>query len=219
MKTSLRIDFVSDVSCPWCVIGLRGLEQALDSCAEDITAEIHMQPFELNPGMAPEGQNLDEHLLQKYGATPDQFAATREAIRARGEELGFIFRMDRRNRIYNTFDAHRLLHWAGIEGRQTALKHALFKIYFTEGKAPSEHAVLIEAAREAGLDPDAAAEVLTQGLYADEVRELEQRYTAAGIHAVPAVVVNGRYLIQGGQPVEVYAETLRNIARKESAAA
>jgi predicted DsbA family dithiol-disulfide isomerase len=219
MKTSLRIDFVSDVSCPWCVIGLRGLEQALDSCAEDITAEIHMQPFELNPGMAPEGQNLDEHLLQKYGATPDQFAATREAIRARGEELGFTFRMDRRNRIYNTFDAHRLLHWAGIEGRQTALKHALFKIYFTEGKAPSEHAVLIEAAREAGLDPDAAAEVLTQGLYADEVRELEQRYTGAGIHAVPAVVVNGRYLIQGGQPVEVYAETLRNIARKESAAA
>lgn len=219
MKTSLRIDFVSDVSCPWCVIGLRGLEQALDSCAEDITAEIHMQPFELNPGMAPEGQNLDEHLLQKYGATPDQFAATREAIRARGEELGFTFRMDRRNRIYNTFDAHRLLHWAGIEGRQTALKHALFKIYFTEGKAPSEHAVLIEAAREAGLDPDAAAEVLTEGLYADEVRELEQRYTGAGIHAVPAVVVNGRYLIQGGQPVEVYAETLRNIARKESAAA
>ncbi len=219
MKTSLRIDFVSDVSCPWCVIGLRGLEQALDSCAEDITAEIHMQPFELNPGMAPEGQNLDEHLLQKYGATPEQFAATRESIRARGEELGFTFHMDRRNRIYNTFDAHRLLHWAGLEGRQAALKHALFKIYFTEGKAPSEHAVLIEAAREAGLDPDAAAEVLTQGLYADEVRELEQRYTGAGINAVPAVVVNGRYLIQGGQPVEVYAETLRNIARKENAAA
>ncbi len=219
MKTSLRIDFVSDVSCPWCVIGLRGLEQALDSCAEDIMAEIHMQPFELNPGMAPEGQNLDEHLLQKYGATPEQFAATREAIRARGEELGFTFRMDRRNRIYNTFDAHRLLHWAGLAGCQTALKHELFKTYFTEGKSPSEHAVLIEAARKAGLDPDAAAEVLSQGLYADEVRELEQRYTGAGIHAVPAVVVNGRYLIQGGQPVEVYVETLRNIARKEAAAA
>lgn len=218
MKTALRIDFVSDVSCPWCVIGLRGLEQALASCAEELTAEIHLQPFELNPAMASEGQNLDEHLLQKYGATPEQFAATREAISTRGEELGFTFRMDRRNRIYNTFDAHRLLHWAGLQGRQIALKHVLFKTYFTEGNAPSDHAVLIEAAREAGLDPQAAAEILAQGTYADEVRALEQRYTGAGIHAVPAVVVNERYLIQGGQPVEVYAETLRKIASQEKAA-
>jgi len=126
--------------------------------------------------------------------------------------------MDRRNRIYNTFDAHRLLHWAGLQGRQTELKHALFESYFTAGNAPSDHAVLVEAARAAGLDPQAAAEVLAQGTYADEVRALEQRYTGAGIHAVPAVVVNERYLIQGGQPVEVYAETLRKIASQENAA-
>lgn len=217
MKTPVRIDFVSDVSCPWCVVGLRGLEQALARCSDEIEAEIHLQPFELNPRMPPGGQNLDEHLQQKYGASPEQFAPTREALRARGAELGFEFRMDKRDRIYNTFDAHRLLHWAGLEGRQTALKHALFKAYFTDGRAPSEHPVLVEAAREAGLDPERATAVLASGAYAAEVRAQQQRYTGAGIHAVPAVVVNDRYLIQGGQPVEVYLETLREIVRKEDA--
>src|SRR5262245_53423583 len=134
----LKIDFVSDVSCPWCVIGLRSLEQALGRIDGAVTADIHLQPFELNPHMPPEGQDVAEHIAQKYGATPEQLAVNQERIRARGEELGFTFAMDKRRRIYNTFEAHRLLHWAELEGRQLALKKALFAAYFTEGRNPSD---------------------------------------------------------------------------------
>jgi len=209
-----KIDFVSDVSCPWCVIGLLSLEAALARLGDEVRAELHFQPFELNPRMPPEGQDIAEHLAQKYGATPEQGAATREAIRARGEALGFTFRMDRRSRIYNTFDAHRLLHWAGLEGRQAALKHALFRAYFTDGENPGAHDVLLRAAAEAGLDAAAAQQVLDSGAYADEVRERERFYQALGIHAVPSVIIDDRHLIQGGQPVEVFERALRQIAAK-----
>ena len=207
-----KIDFVSDVSCPWCVIGLRALEEALARVGGQVKAELHFQPFELNPQMPPEGQDIGEHLAQKYGATPEQSERTREAIRARGEALGFTFRMDRRSRIYNTFDAHRLLHWAGIEGRQTELKHALFRAYFSDGANPGAHDVLVRLAGEVGLDAAAARQVLASGAYANEVRERERFYQQQGIHAVPAVIVNDRHLIQGGQPVEVFEQALRQIA-------
>lgn len=217
MTARIEIDFVSDVSCPWCVIGLRALEQAVAGLSEEIDADIRFQPFELNPQMPPEGQNLDEHLLQKYGATPEQFAATREAIRERGEELGFEFRMDRRNRIYNTFDAHRLLHWAELEGRQLELKHALFRAYFTEGENPGAHEVLLRLAGDVGLDVQRAGQILQSDEYADDVREREQHFQSMGIHAVPAVIVNGKYLIQGGQPAAVFEQALREIAAKDEA--
>jgi predicted DsbA family dithiol-disulfide isomerase len=214
MSTRVTIDFVSDVSCPWCVIGLKALEQAVANMTEEIEAEIRFQPFELNPQMPPEGQDLDEHLLQKYGATPEQFAGTRQAIRERGEELGFEFRMDRRNRIYNTFDAHRLLHWAEEEGRQLELKHALFRVYFTEGENPGDHEVLVRVAGDVGLDAARAAEILASDDYADEVRAREEHFHALGIQAVPAVIVNEKYLIQGGQPAAVFEQALREIASK-----
>lgn len=212
MSAQLELDFISDVSCPWCVIGLRALEQALMNLGEEVEAEIRFQPFELNPQMPAEGQNLDEHLLEKYGATPEQFASTRQAIRDRGEELGFEFRMDKRNRIYNTFDAHRLLHWAEEEGRQLELKHALFRAYFTEGENPGATEVLLRVAGDVGLDPQRAAAILASDEYAEEVRERERHYQSLGIHAVPAVIVNGKYLIQGGQPAAVFEQALREIA-------
>jgi predicted DsbA family dithiol-disulfide isomerase len=212
MRPELKIDFVSDVSCPWCVIGLRSLEQALDRAGDAVAADIHLQPFELNPQMPPEGQDIAEHIAQKYGATSEQLARNQEGIRARGAELGFTFAMDKRSRIYNTFDAHRLLHWAEIEGRQLALKKALFAAYFTEGRNPSDREVLIDVATQAGLDPIDAREVLESGRYAEEVREREQFYQRQGIHAVPSVIVNDRYLIQGGQPPEVFEQALRRIA-------
>ena len=215
MSARISIEFVSDVSCPWCVIGLKALEQAVANMTEEIEAEIRFQPFELNPHMPPEGQDLDEHLLQKYGATPEQFAATRNAIRERGEALGFTFRMDRRNRIYNTFDAHRLLHWAEEEGRQLELKHALFRVYFTDGENPGAHEVLLRVVEEVGLDRQRAAEILGADEYAAAVREREQHYQSLGIQAVPAVIVNGKYLIQGGQPAAVFEQALREIAVKE----
>ena len=219
MTTSLKIDFVSDVSCPWCVIGLRALDQALAKVQADITAEIHFQPFELNPQMDAAGQEITEHITQKYGISPAQADANRENIRARGAELGFTFAMASdagggRSRIYNTFDAHRLLHWAETVslGKQKALKEALFATYFTDGQSPGSHDVLVAAASTAGLDPTEAKAVLTSDRYAAEVRQQEQFYKSLGINSVPAVIINDKHLISGGQPPEVFEQALRKIA-------
>lgn len=216
MTTRLKIDFVSDVSCPWCIIGLRGLEQALDKVRDVVEADIVFQPFELNPDMAPEGENVGEHIARKYGSTPAQSAANRAMIRDRAAALGFTMAMSGDSRIYNTFDAHRLLHWAEGTGHQKALKTELFAAYFSEGRDPSDHAVLAAAAGKAGLDPDAAREVLESGRYAREVRDAERLWQSRGISAVPAVVVNGKYLISGGQPPEAFEEALRGIAAEAS---
>lgn len=212
MSKPMRIDFVSDVSCPWCIIGLKSLETALQRLDGEVAAELHFQPFELNPGMPPGGQDIAEHLAQKYGSSPAQVEANREAIRARGAALGFTFRMDRRGRIYNTFDAHRLLHWAELEGRQAALKHALFEAYFTEGRDPGDHQVLVELAGRVGLDTARARQILESGTYAAEVRAQEQFYQERGIHSVPAIILNQRHLISGGQAPEVFEQALRQVA-------
>jgi predicted DsbA family dithiol-disulfide isomerase len=214
MNSALKIDFVSDVSCPWCAIGLASLERALERLDGEVRAELHFQPFELNPGMPPGGEDITEHLTRKYRSTPAQQAQSRDAIRERGAAVGFDFRKEGRGRIYNTFDAHRLLHWAALEhpGRQHALKKALLEAYFTEGRSPEDREVLVQAAAQAGLDPARAREVLDSGEFAAAVREREQFYLDHGIHAVPAVIVNDRHLIQGGQPPEVFEEALRRIA-------
>jgi predicted DsbA family dithiol-disulfide isomerase len=212
MPQPIKIDFVSDISCPWCIIGLRGLEEALARTGDVVEAAITFQPFELNPAMPAGGQNIVEHVAQKYGSTPAQSAANREMIRTRAAELGFAMATSDQSRIYNTFDAHRLLHWAEIEGGQAALKHALFTAYFTEGQDPSDPDVLVAAAEKAGLDGAAAREVLATGRYADEVRAAEKLWQSRGINAVPAVVINDRYLISGGQPPEAFEQALREIA-------
>lgn len=213
----MRIDFVSDVSCPWCVIGLRSLQQAIDAIGPDLPVEIHFQPFELNPQMVPEGEDIGEHLARKYGATEAQSAATREAIRQRGEALGFTFRMDKRSRIYNTFDAHRLLHWAEEQGpgRQRALKEALFAAYFTDGENPGSHELLLRVATGLGFDAAAVQGVLDSHAFAAEVRALEAQWQRAGIHSVPSLIINNRHLITGGQPPEVFEQALRQIAAQE----
>ena len=219
MTTHLKIDFVSDVSCPWCVIGLKALDAALARVDGEISAELRFQPFELNPKMGAGGQDITEHITEKYGITAAQADAYREGIRARGEQLGFAFNMVNaagggRARIYNTFDAHRLLHWAEQVdlGKQKALKEALFKAYFSDGQSPGSHEVLARVAGEAGLDVARACEILASNEYADDVREREKYFLDHGIHAVPAVIINGRHLISGGQPAEVFEKTLRQIA-------
>jgi predicted DsbA family dithiol-disulfide isomerase len=211
MPSAVRIDFVSDVSCPWCAIGLKSLETALGRLEGEVQAELHFQPFELNPNMGPEGQDITEHIAQKYGASPEQQEQSRAMIRQRGAEVGFDFAMDKRSRIYNTFDAHRLLHWAEAEGRQREMKHAFLSAYFTRGEDPSSHEVLLNAADAAGLDRNAAAEVLSSGRFAAEVREAEQFYQRNGINSVPAIIINERHLISGGQPPEVFENALRQI--------
>jgi predicted DsbA family dithiol-disulfide isomerase len=214
----LRIDFVSDISCPWCVIGLKSLEQALANVGDVAEAELYFHPFELNPQMAPEGEDIGEHLHRKYGATEEQSAKNREMIRVRGAELGFRFEMAKRSRIYNTFDAHRLLHWAELQGRQRELKMALFEAYFTKGESPASHEVLARVAGEVGLDAAEAADVLSGGAYADEVREQEEFFQRQGISAVPAIIINQRHLISGGQPPEIFEKALRQIAADQQRA-
>mgnify|MGYP003703624399 CR=1 FL=1 len=210
----LKIDLVSDVSCPWCAIGLSGLQQAIEQVRGEMAVTVHCQPFELNPKMAPGGQDIAEHLTEKYGSTPAQQAQIRDMIRERGAAVGFEFSADGRGRIYNTFDAHRLLCWAGYHDadRQVALKMALLRACHRDRQAMDDPQVLLAAVAEAGLDVDAARAVLVSGELADEVREQEAFYASHGISAVPAVIVNDRHLISGGQPPQVYAQALRDIA-------
>jgi predicted DsbA family dithiol-disulfide isomerase len=212
MKKPIKIDFVSDVSCPWCAIGLQSLETALHRLDAELTPSLTFQPFELNPQMVAEGEDITEHLNKKYGSTPEQAAAARENIRARGEALGFTFNMDKRGRIYNTFNAHRLLHWAEGEGKQMALKKALLTAYFTNGENPSDPALLVRVAASVGLDASRAQSILDSDEFAAEVRAQEQFYQQQGISSVPAIILNDQHLISGGQPPEVFEQALRQIA-------
>ncbi|GAA3924941.1 DsbA family oxidoreductase [Luteimonas lutimaris] len=213
-RPPIRIDFVSDVSCPWCAIGLQALEQAIARVGDDAAVELYFQPFELNPQMPPAGEDAIDHLTAKYGMSEEQARQNGEAIRARGAELGFTFDMDRRRHVWNTFDAHRLLHWAGLEApaAQRALKHALLRAYFTDGEDVSDHGVLARLAAAAGLDAARARQVLASDDYADAVRERERHYADGGIRAVPSVIFDNRHLVQGGQPVEVFERALRQLA-------
>jgi len=209
----MKIDFVSDIACPWCAVGLNALEIALQRIGGDIPVEIHFQPFELNPHMGPEGEDAVAYLSAKYGISAEQIARNQAAIRERGAAVGFSF--GTRGRVWNTFDAHRLLHWAGEEGpagAQRALKHALLQAYHGQGLNPSDAEVLLSAAASAGLDATRAREVLTSDEFSTEVRQAEALWQQAGIRSVPSVVVNDRHLIQGGQPPEAFEQALRQIA-------
>jgi predicted DsbA family dithiol-disulfide isomerase len=206
----LKIDFVSDVACPWCAVGLNSLEIALSRLQGVVDPELHFQPFELNPALAAEGEDAIEHLARKYGASREQLAATRQALKERGASVGFEF--GDRVRVWNTFDAHRLLHWAGLHGRQKELKHALLRAYHTLGENPGSAEVLQRCAVEAGLDPAGAREVIASDRYADEVRRREAHFQELGIRSVPSVIIDDRHLIEGGQPPEVFEEALRSIA-------
>ena len=208
----MRIDFVSDVACPWCAVGLNSLEKALQAVAGDIPVELHFQPFELNPTMPAEGADAGEYLKAKYGMSDAELARNRGVLHERGAAVGFDF--GERVRVWNTFDAHRLLHWAGLHSAdaQRALKHALLQAYHGDGQNPSDPPLLTRLAGEAGLDTAVAAAVLSTGRYTDEVRAAEAQWQQAGIHSVPSIVINNQHLIQGGQSPEVFEQALRKIA-------
>jgi len=211
----MRIDFVSDIACPWCAVGFNSLERALEAIGDEIPASLAVQPFELNPSLGPEGADTVSYLSRKYGIDGDQIARNQAAIRARGAAVGFIF--GDRPRVWNTFDAHRLLWWAGSEGppgAQWALKHALLQAYHRDGRNPGDRDVLLELAASVGLQAGRAAEVIDRGEFAEDVRETEADWQEAGIRAVPAVIVAGRHLISGAQTPEVYARVLREIASR-----
>jgi predicted DsbA family dithiol-disulfide isomerase len=221
MTTPLKIDFVSDVTCPWCAVGLGALEQALQNLQGEVSADLHFQPFELNPQMGTQGQDASEHLTQKYGSTPAQQSQIRETIRQRGAEVGFTFKAEGRGRVWNTFDAHRLLHWADVEGQpgqQYALKKALLEACHGRADNMSSPEVLVAAVESVGLDAKRAQAILVSDEYAAEVREREQFWTSHGIHSVPAVIINDRHLISGGQPAAVFEQALRQIAAESATA-
>lgn len=214
MQSKLKIDIVSDVSCPWCIIGYKALESALSELKLLDSSELNWKAFELNPHMPADGQDLREHIQQKYGASAEQSAANRDNIAARGEALGFNFNFADDSRIYNTFNAHRLLHWAKEHDLQTQLKLALFDMYFTEHGDPSDPEQLLAVVESVGLDAAKAKEILESDLYEKEVRSEQEKYRNLGINAVPSFIINDKHLIKGGQPAEVFKSFLQELSAK-----
>lgn len=210
----LHIDIVSDVSCPWCIIGYKGLEKALSNVSDRISADITWMPFELNPNMPEEGQEIVEHITQKYGISVEQSEQNRAAIKQRGLDVGYQFGNRGGGRIYNTFDAHRLLHWAENQGKQTALKLALFDLYFQQSGNPNDHEQLLDVVEKIGLDRAQAKIVLDENTYAEDVRAQQQQNQQMGISAVPAFIINKKFLISGGQPAETFEQALIEISEK-----
>lgn len=210
----LEIDFVSDIVCPWCYIGLSALNQALGAIGDAADVTLRMQPFELNPNMGPAGQNVREHIAEKYGREAAESSGVRNQIRDRAASLGITMKQDAESRIYNSFDGHRLLDWAretAGEAGQKALKLALFDAYFTRGEDISDRETLIAVVGRAGLDSEAASTLLLTDAYEKAVRSAEQFWRHQGINAVPAAIINGRYIINGGQTPEAYEKALRAI--------
>jgi predicted DsbA family dithiol-disulfide isomerase len=217
MNKNLKIDIVSDISCPWCIIGYQALNQALSNLAPEVQADITWKPFELNPQMPKEGQEITEHITQKYGITVEQSEQNRAAIRDRGLSAGYEFGNRGGGRIYNTFDAHRLLHWTHELSKQTDLKLALFDLYFQQNGNPSDHQQLLAVVERLGLDTTEAKQILDSDKYAVDVRKQQQFYQSAGVSAVPAVIVNDKHLISGGQLTETFEQALKQIAAEDMA--
>ncbi|MFK3971360.1 DsbA family oxidoreductase [Pseudomonas sp. NPDC087358] len=218
MRPSVRVDFVSDVVCPWCALGATALQQAMVNVAGEVAVELTFKPFELNPDMPAEGEHAVKHMVRKYGRSAEEVASRNEMVIARGKAIGFAFDLEKRSHFYNTFDAHRLLFWAITQGRQIALKSILLKAYFTDGQNPSDHETLVRLAGDAGLSTDRARQVLATDEFATQVREQEGFYLERGISSVPAMLLNGRQMVSGSQSVKEYEQVLRQMARESAPA-
>jgi len=217
MPQPVKIDVVSDVACPWCAVGLGNLEQAIAQVGQQVEVEIHFHPFELNPDMPEGGQDAIEHLTQKYGISEDQVRANQKNIRERAEEAGFHFHPEGRKRVYNTFHAHRLLHWAHEQASpadQVKLKRELLNTYFCLAVSLDDQANLLDAVARAGLDVDRAKSILNGNEFTAEVRASQQKYLGLGIHSVPSFIINDKYLIQGAQPPESLAQAIRQVSQE-----
>lgn len=210
-KQALRIDIISDIMCPWCIVGYKRLESVFPQFEDQLEFDVHWHPFELNPQMAAEGENLSDHIMRKYGSTKEQGAENRARLKAFGDELGFAFNYSDEMRIYNTFKAHQLLRWAQDVGKQHELKMALFEAFFTHGKDVSDEAVLLDIVGKLGLDVAEAGNVLKDGRFAQAVRQEEQFWMQNGVQGVPAVVFDQKYLVTGAHNPEGYAEMISKL--------
>jgi len=208
------IDIISDVSCPWCIIGYRSLQSALAELNAEESVSINWRPFELNPGMAIEGQDRAEHIQQKYGLSEEQGKANRQNLIDRGISVGYEFNFPENSRVYNTFNAHRLIHWAKEHGLQTELKLALFDLYFKQAGNPSDDKQLLTCVEQVGLPKDKAQEILESDNFFNEVRADQQLGQQQGISSVPAFIFNNKYLVSGGQPKEVFINAIQELNKE-----
>jgi len=217
MKPTIKIDYVSDVACPWCAVGFGNLYQAINQFSNQANFEVHFRPFELNPHMPKGGQDAIEHLTEKYGLTIEQVQANQAAIRLKALESGFRFHPEGRKRVYNTFNAHRLLYWAakeyGLE-KQAVLKKELLNTYFCLAADLDDPQNLLDAVGRANLDQNMAQALLESKDFSNEVREEEATYTQAGIHSVPSLILNGQYLLQGAQPAQSFVAAFEQLLAK-----
>lgn len=211
MKNTISIDIISDVSCPWCIIGYRSLSLALDDLDSHDHVDINWLPFELNPNMAPEGQNRNDYIREKYNLSPEQGKANRDTLINRGAELGYQFNFPDDGRVYNTFNAHKLIHWAKKHELQTQLKLALFDLFFQQQGNPSDETDLLGCVKNVGLDTKQAKEILNSDRYNTEVNEALSFAKSNGISSVPAFILNKKYLISGGQPKQVFIQALQQL--------
>ncbi|MBU3554049.1 DsbA family oxidoreductase [Polynucleobacter sp. UB-Piko-W3] len=219
MKPTIKIHFVSDIGCPWCAVALGALEQAIERLSDQADFEIHFEPFELNPQMKVGGENAIEYLANKYGISEQQVKANQANIRERAAAAGFNFHPEGRKKIYNTFDAHRLLYWAGHEhglASQHRLKREFFNTYFCLAADFDKRENLLEAVQRAHLDQSAASKVLEEGLFTKEVRAQAAHYRDQGINAVPNLILNNKYSLQGAQPLEILEASLKEVIQKSS---
>lgn len=212
----LTIDIVSDVVCPWCVVGYKNLESALSVLNSEVNAQLKWHPFELNPYMGEPGQELREHLAEKYGSSIEDSEEIRKRITDSGKTNGFDFNWSNGMRIYNTFNCHRLLHWANLNNKQHALQMALFELYFSENNPLNDEETIISAVESVGLDPHEAKDILNSDQFKDEVRSELDKYKSMGINSVPTFIINNKYAISGGQPADVFVQSLRQILQQEN---
>ena len=219
MKPTIKIDFISDIGCPWCAVALGTLEQAMEHLKDQAEFEIHFEPFELNPQMKVGGENAIDYLGKKYGLSEQQVKTNQIKIWERAAAAGFNFHPEGRKKIYNTFDAHRLLYWAGHEhglASQLDLKRELFNTYFCLAADFDKRENLLEAVQRAHLDQSVASKVLEEGLFAKEVKAQEAYYHAQGVNAVPNLILNGKYSLQGAQPLEILEASLKEVIAEAS---
>ena len=216
MSRKLRIDIVSDVVCPWCIIGYMQVRRALDSIG-DVEAEFHWHPFELNPDMPPEGENSTDHIARKYGRTAEQSARARSHMAQAGAAAGYSFNFTPDSRIYNTFKAHLLLAWAGMAfgpDRQTELQMALFAAYFQQGRDVSDESVLLDIVEAVGLDRTQASAKLADTGHIAAVRAEQAIWRERDIQGVPAIIFGGAYMVPGAQDAETFARVIREVLAK-----
>lgn len=210
-KIKIKIDVVSDVVCPWCIIGYKNLQAAIDELDIADRVELQWQPFELNPNMPAEGQDLGEHVAEKYGSSSEESQRTRLNITERGAQVGFTFNFYDNMKIVNTRDAHILLEYAHQFGKQTELKLRLFSAAFTDKKDVSNRDILLNEIAQLGLNVEQAVLRLQDIEYRNAVIEQEAYWQNLGISAVPAVVFNRSSAVAGAQSIDTYKEVLTEL--------